>query len=152
MVAALVEHHDEFVRPMGSWPQHITILPWMEGYPHQAIYRMNKAIAGSGAIRATVSGVDSLGADSAEKAWVLESDALHELRKKIADAALRNGTEYVEPAHSPYLSHVTMREGQPELTLDEEITIHELSVLSWIHGGLIVRKNILLGAADETTA
>lgn len=145
-VVALIDHHDEYVRPMHELPEHITILPWMTGYTPQAIYRMGTVLAQTDSIDAVVSHVRS-----EQGPPLLRGDDLYDLQHALADVALRNGTVYREAGLSsdtpPPIS--TLLGSRHERKPGERIVIEEVSIVSRVLGGMVVRKNIALGAAGE---
>lgn len=155
MVVAFTERQ-ETRQSFGTWPQHMTIVPWMCKYRLQATNRIWSAVSGLAPVRAVVNDTAQYGPKGDVGVWTLEkSAALLSLHQLVMEAAVKYGTEledatFVGDAYAP---HISQKHGQATHNVGEELTFPEVSIIAHHEMlGKTVLRNIQLQGRDETAA
>ena len=153
MVVAFTEHQAaRQYYGRAPWPQHMTIIPWVERWRAQATTRLTDAMANFGPVHADVVAEAKFGANHDVPAWTLgPCDILQRLHRQVRGAVVAYGTQWAPDVDSelPYRPHVTIKPGQPQHEIGDRLTFSELSVIGYHEVlGKMVFANVNLGGGQ----
>lgn len=145
MVVAFTEHQPDR-REFSVWPQHMTIVPWLQGHRLQATTRITDAVTDFGAFEVVVGAEEQFG-EGGVPVWILEANAaIKGLHAAVLGAATKYGTELEDVTYTgdAYRPHITKKAGQSTLHLGQTITVNEISVIGKRSNAKLIFKNIVL--------
>lgn len=155
MVVAFNEHQ-ETRQSFGTWPQHMSIVPWMCKFRLQATNRIWSAVSDLAPVQAVVNDTAQFGPKGNFKVWTLEkSAALLSLHQLVMEAAVKYGTELEDATFvgDTYAPHISRKRGQVQHSIGDELTFPEISIIANHEMlGKTVLHNILLQGRDEIAA
>lgn len=154
MVVAFTEHQ-QLRSSLPAWPQHMTVVPWMNGHRLQATSRIADAVRLLPPLAVTIDGVENLGINGDTKVWTLEkTTALQNMHRAVLNAANKFDTEIEDSQFTGdcYSPHISQKTGQPELAIGDSLVLSELSIIGRHDTiGKVVLRNIAL-AGNEAAA
>lgn len=152
MVMAFTDEPPEEYRPFEAWPQHITVVPWMQGRRLQATNRISDAVQGTALINITIDSESLLGKNDVAVWMLAPSIALASLQQVVYAAATKVDTKIEDDSYigDNYRPHITKKLHQPNRIIGESLTLSQLAVVGKHDNHRMVFKNIALCGSDST--
>lgn len=145
MVVAFTQQWPEG-QPLASWPQHMTVTPWMTGDRLATIGAITDIAAEFEPLEVRIASIEQFGDTHEIPVWTLGPRELlvglhNSVVSRIGEAASLDAETYTGDTYSP---HMTTRPTQPRHELGEQLVLPTLSVIGKIAGQKIIYKNISL--------
>ncbi len=141
MVVAFTQQWPEG-QPLASWPQHMTVTPWMTGDRLATIGAITDIAAEIEPLEVRIASIEQFGDTHGTLG---PRDLLVGLHKsvvsRIGEAASLDDEAYTGDTYSP---HMTTKPTQPGHELGEQLVLPTLSVIGKITDQKIIHKNIPL--------